>query len=722
MEWIHGSVERVTFQSAEGGFVVAKLLVQGESVCIVGKMPSVQPGEHVRCKGVWRVHLRHGRQFVVEDCHIQAPADSVAIRMYLGSGMIRGVGPVMAGRIVEQFGIDSLRVIDEEPDKLLKISGVGPHRLANIQKQWKKHQEVREVMIFLSQHGVSTLLAQKIVRAYGSRSKEILKERPYDLARDLRGIGFKTADHLAESMGIARDAPQRIQAGILHVMWELSNEGHTCFPEDLLIQKVEEMLDVKEIGGELTVLQQEGSIIPFNRGEIDRERVKCVALAPFVRYEEGIALHIHRLMSTSSSYNPEIQLALFESEHNIELGEEQKQALKSACSEKVHIITGGPGTGKSTMIRAILAHFNNAPRRVLFAAPTGKAAKRMTEVTGHYAQTMHALLEFDGASRAFRRNEKEPLDAELIVIDEASMIDTRLMYQFLCAVPSHARLILVGDVDQLPSVGAGNILQDLIHELPASHLRQIFRQARASNIVVNAHRVNEGQFPFLKNRKTSDFFFLEEEEPQKAAQMIVDLVVQRLPKGKGLDPFRDIQVLSPMKRGLLGVDALNQQLQQSLNPSNNPMTYMGRSFHVGDRVMQTKNNYDKGVYNGEMGVIQGLDQEEQELILNIEGKSVVYAYSETDQLTLAYAVSIHKFQGSECPCIVMPVHTTHFMMLTRNLLYTGITRARKLLVIVGTPKAVGIAVRTHRIKERYTGLTYQFQKLRSSLSGAPCEE
>ncbi|MCO6488829.1 MAG: ATP-dependent RecD-like DNA helicase, partial [Phaeodactylibacter sp.] len=711
MDEIHGYIERITFQSPENGFTVARLKERGkrELTAIVGTMPSVQAGESVVCRGRWREDPNYGLQFQVESYDVEAPQSLQGIKKYLGSGLIKGIGPVFAERIVEYHREKTLDIIDGKPDALLSVDGIGPKRLERIKACWEEQKSIRELMLFLQGHGISPTYAQKVFKTYGEDSRRVIEENPYQLARDVWGIGFKTADQTARKLGIDSQADIRVDAGVEYVLSKLADEGHTCYPREEFLERARQLLEVdpERIEARLEFIEEEERIV-IQPLEYQGLPAPFIWLKPFYVSEQGIARELRRLLESPPAVvylQPELGLQAAEAQMGIRLAPNQREAVAASLREKIHIITGGPGTGKSTIIRAILSIAGPQGGRILLAAPTGRAGKRMAEITGREASTIHSLLEYDFAIGGFRRGRDNPLDGNLLVIDEASMVDTVLMYSLLRAVPGHARLLLVGDVDQLPSVGAGSVLEDLIrsNRVPVTRLTDIFRQAAQSKIITNAHRINAGEFPDIRTDKKGDFFFMEENDPERIAKTITSLVQQRLPRAYGFDPLRDIQVLSPMNRGAIGNRSLNHLLQRTLNPSNEPLVKMGRTFHTKDKVMQVQNNYDKEVFNGDVGYIKRIDRIEQQVTVEIDGRPVVYDFADLDQLVLAYSVSIHKYQGSECPCVVLPLHTTHYMMLYRNLLYTGITRGKKLVVIVGSKQALSIAVRNKQAGERFTG-------------------
>lgn len=712
MDQICGFIERITFQNPENGYTVAQLQEpkRSELTCVVGSLPSVQPGETVRCFGEWKQHLIHGRQFIVSSYSIEKPSDILGITKYLGSGLIKGIGPVFATRIVEIFGVDTLNVIDSEPDRLSEIKGLGKKKLESIKACWSEQRTIRNIIIFLQSNGISPTYAQKIFKVYGDKSIEKITENPYHLARDIFGIGFKTADAMAQKMGIEVNSPKRIDSGIEYALSELSGEGHVCYPLDPFYEAAAEMLQVKQsdIAHRISSLKEADRIEVFNLVH-GLESISFVWIKPLFQSEIGIAREIQRLKRANSrlrSVDTDKALEWVQSTLKIELASNQKVAVSNAVQEKIQIITGGPGTGKSTITKAILAISEKLTPHILLAAPTGRAAKRMSEITGKKAKTIHSLLEFDFKRGGFKRNRKTPLECDLIIVDEASMIDTLLMYQLLKAIPDHARVIFVGDINQLPSVGPGNVLKDMIasRAIPVVMLNEIFRQAAGSRIITNAHRINQGTFPEINPVPDSDFFFIKAEEGEEVLTNIIQLVSQRLPRKYGFNPVQDIQVLAPMRKGIIGTENLNAVLQETLNPQKDPLFRGGRKFAIGDKVMQIRNDYKKEVFNGDIGRVEKISQIDQQMIVSIDNRDVIYDFADLDELVLAYAVSVHKFQGSECPCVVIPVHTSHFKLLHRNLLYTGVTRGRKLVVLVGNVKALAICVKNNEVLNRYTGL------------------
>ena len=713
MDELFGFIENIVFSQPENGFTVARLKdpAKKELITIIGYIPSLQPGETVLCKGEWKMHPHHGRQFEVKEHSIEAPKDVMGIRKYLESGLVKGLGPVYAEKIVNTFGRNTLKVLDETPQQLLEIRGIGKKRLEKITQSWQDRRSIRSVMIFLRAHGVNPSYAQKIYKKYGDDSIERVKENPYRLAKDVFGIGFKTADTIAEHLGLKKDSPERIEAGIEHTLWELSGEGHTCFPVEELIVESKKILEVEK-----PLIQQriQRLIHAESLYQKTSEKKSFVWIGPLFYYEQAIAKELARLkksLPTIRSVHLDKAVEWVQKQLNIELAQEQQAGVEAGISEKVHIITGGPGTGKTTITQAILTITQKITDKIILAAPTGRAAKRLGQITFKKAYTIHGLLEFDFATGKFKRDETNRLHADLIIVDEASMIDTQLMFHLLRAIQHRTRILFIGDIDQLPSIGPGYVLKDLIasETLGVTRLKEIFRQAKGSKIIVNAHKINHGEIPILTNLAWSDFQFFEEEDIEKIHAKILQLVSTDIPGTWKFDPIRSTQVLSPMKKGMIGIENLNHSLQQILNPSKTPFFRGGRRFHVKDKVMQTRNNYDKNVYNGDVGIIHSIDTTEQAMGIEFDGKLLEYDFSELDEIVLAYAVSVHKYQGSECPCIVMPVHTCHFKLLYRNLLYTAVTRGKKKVLIVGSKKAMAIAINNDQVLKRYTGLKEAMQ-------------
>ena len=710
MDQLSGYIDTIVFSSEENGFTVARLKTpkQRDLITVVGSMPGINPGETLHCRGIWKHHARHGRQFEVENFELTAPVDILGIQKYLESGMVKGVGPVYAKRIVDTFGVKTLEVIDKHSHRLTEVPGIGAKRIEKIEECWSEQKSIRNVMIFLQTHQVRPSFAQKIFKRYGEESIEKVKENPYVLAKEIYGVGFKTADELAQNLGIAKDSPLRIKAGIEHVLWELSNDGNVCYLKEAFIPEAEKILGIDGtlIAEQIGALEMEGHVM-----EDTLEGKPHIWVRPLYNAEWGVARELRRIYESPCKIRTvtlDKAVDWAQETHRIRFAKEQKFAIERSLEDKIHVITGGPGTGKSTITRAILSITSKVTDKITLAAPTGRAAKRMSEITGRKAFTIHSLLEFDFNGGGFKRNRDNPLTSRLIIIDEASMIDTLLMYSLLKAIPDETRLIFIGDIDQLPSVGPGNVLKDMIYSktLPVSRLKRIFRQGKGSRIVANAHQINAGYFPETENEQGSDFVFFNVESPDEILQKIIELIEQHIPSKLPLNPIDDIQVLSPMKKGIIGTDNLNHALQQRLNPQSLHLIRMGRHFNIHDKVMQIRNNYDKKVYNGDVGRITAINMEEQQLTVTFDGKEVPYDFCDIDELMLAYAVSIHKYQGSECPCVIIPVHTSHFKLLFRNLLYTGITRGKKLVILLGTKRALAIAVKTDNVKTRYTGLQH----------------
>jgi len=715
IEEIQGQVDRITYRNDENGYTIAKLKVRGrrEPVTVLGNFLDPAPGEILKLKGEWTNHPRYGEQFRVSFYEPVVPATVEGIERYLGSGLIRGLGPVMAKRIVNVFGRHTLDVIEHEIERLAEVEGIGEKRIEMIRRAWEEQKEIREVMIFLQSHGVGPGYATRIFRHYGREAVSVVKENPYRMATDIYGIGFLTADRIAEKLGVPKDSPMRAEAGILYVLGQLTEDGHVYYPYEPLIKKCHEILQVdREV-----IVRAFGAIAAGKKIVIEDlnedpgpfvENHKAVYLAGFHLCETNIAARLRTLMKTASSLrtpDPARAVEWVKKRLAIQLAEKQAEALAGALRDKVMIITGGPGTGKTTLISALLQIAARTSAKILLAAPTGRAAKRMGEATGREAKTIHRLLEYSPQRGEFQRNEMHPLECDLLVVDEASMIDTLLMHHLLKAVPLAATLILVGDVHQLPSVGAGSVFRDIIESniVPVVELKEIFRQARESRIIINAHRINEGLLPFLDDG-SGDFFFIEREDPEEVLKVIVELARDRIPRRFGFDPLNDIQVLTPMNRGIVGTANLNVELQKILNPREAELSRGGKNLKVGDKVMQIRNNYDKEVFNGDIGRIVKIDREDQEVAVLFDGRPVVYDFSDLEEIVLAYAVSVHKSQGSEYPAVILPVLTQHYVLLQRNLIYTAVTRGKKLVVLVGTKRALAIAVKNNRTQKRYTGL------------------
>jgi len=734
---VSGSVERVTYYNAENGYSVIRIKPDNKSmlpfryasgrdelITVVGNLPEVNPGEWLRLTGKWASHSKHGRQFQAIQCEQALPATSEGIKRYLGSNLIRGVGKVMAERIVNKFGDATLEIIDHHPERLREVLGIGPKRIKEIEKAWDEQRAIKDVMIFLQSHGVSTSLAVKIYKQYRDDSLEVVRKTPYKLVQDIRGIGFKTADKIAQALGLAHDDPGRIEAGIAYTLNRMAEEGHVYMPQAELepeaaqilalgedkVKAVIDSLEQSEVIKRETLRYEVNSEQSSVNSEIREER--AVYLTPMYYSEIGVTNRIRRMVGHPTSRLMGGRLPQKNLLTQQPLSAEQRRAVDTAVQNKVTVLTGGPGTGKTTTLRTLLDLLDQNGRSYLLASPTGRAAKRLAEATGRPAKTIHRLLEFN-PGQGFGRNEENPLDADMIVIDEASMLDLVLANNLLKAIGPDSHLLLVGDIDQLPSVGAGDVLGDLIDSgvTAVVRLQTIFRQAAGSYIIHNAHRINQGLMPEIKTADT-DFYLFAKEEPQEVADLLVDIVKNRAPLKFKLDPLDDIQVLSPMYQGQAGVANLNLLLQEALNPASQGKAERrlgGRIFRVGDKVMQIVNNYDKNVYNGDIGRITAVDPVQQTMTLNMDGMPVLYDFLEADELVHAFCISVHKSQGAEYPCVVMPVVTQHYLMLQRNLLYTAVTRAKKIVILVGSRKAISIAVRNDKTTQRHTALDWRLK-------------
>jgi exodeoxyribonuclease V alpha subunit len=718
---LEGVLDRVVFANEENAWSVVRLKVQGkpDPVTAVGNLLGVQPGESLRLTGSWIQDPKYGRQFRVAAYTTLAPATLAGIEKYLGSGLIQGIGKGLASRLVQCFGQATLEVIEGQPERLREVEGIGPQRAAAIVRAWAEQRDIKEVMVFLQSHGVSTHYAIKIYKVYGPSAVSLVRDNPYRLATDIHGIGFKTADKIAAALGTPPDAPQRIEAGTLYLLGQAADRGHVHLPRRELLEEARELLDaepwrVEQALAALTALDQ---VVVEPRATAPADPADpaeaAVSLKALHTAEEGVAARLHALLvQPSLPFEIDVERALewFEKSERVALAPQQRQAIRAGLTRKVLVVTGGPGTGKTTLVRGIVRILEKKGQKVLLAAPTGRAAKRLAEATGGEATTLHRLLEFDPQSRAFTRNRERPLTGDLLIVDEASMLDTVLAYHLLRALPDGGRIILVGDVDQLPSVGPGRVLADVIRSgtVEVVRLTEIFRQAERSLIVVNAHRVNQGNMPVLESVDSDgDFFFIERRTPEEIVETIAHLVAKRIPARFGFDPVEQIQVLTPRNRGPLGTESLNARLRDLLNPEapgKPTVTRGGQSLRVGDKVMQVRNNYDLEVFNGDIGRIAAIDEEEHLLRLALDGREVTYEFASLDEIVPAYACTIHKSQGSEYPCVVIPLHSTHYLMLQRNLLYTAITRAKRLVVLVGEERALRTAVGNRRVRARHTRL------------------
>jgi exodeoxyribonuclease V alpha subunit len=707
MSSVTGLIERVTFHNEETGFCVVRVKVDGrrDLVTVVGRASSINAGEWLTAEGAWIQDRDHGTQLKADLLQTSAPTSREGIEKYLASGLIKGIGPVYAKKLVEKFGEGVFDIIDRESVRLEQVRGIGAERRRTIRTAWAEQKIVREIMVFLHSNGVSTSRAVRIYKTYGDEAVEKVRANPYLLARDISGIGFKTADDIARKLGIPEDSILRARAGLSHTLSEAGGNGHCALPKDVLLKNAADLLAMDSL-----ILQRALSEM-LAECELEEDGITgedLIFLPPIRRAEVEVASRLARLARGKAEY-PEIDadkaIAWLKEKKSIDLAPSQAEALRRALCSHVLVITGGPGVGKTTLVNSILTLLRAKQVKCLLCAPTGRAAKRLSESTGLEAKTIHRLLEYQNSG--FSRNASNPLDCDLLVADETSMMDVQLMSKLLQALPARAHLILVGDVDQLPSVGPGAVLGDIIRSgaVPVVRLTEIFRQASSSRIIVNAHRINSGAMP--ESEKDSDFFFIEREEPESVPATILELVAERIPKKWKLDPRRDIQVLCPMNRGSLGTAQMNRTLQERLNPKRNgdpSVEKFGWEFRVRDKVIQTRNNYDKEVFNGDIGEILKIDDFEREVLIGFDGREVVYDFNELDEVSLAYAITIHKSQGSEFPVVVMPLAMQQYLLLQRNLVYTGITRGRRLVVLVGQKKALQTAVRNVSAVRRYTAL------------------
>ena len=750
MDTLTGSVERLTFYNPENGYSVVRLkpergrapgMGQDGLVTVTGNLPELSPGEHLRLQGKWVNHPKHGLQFQVDTCEQILPATVAGIRRYLGSGLVRGIGPRLAERIVAHFGEHTLEVIEHQPELLLQVPDIGPKRTGQIAAAWEEQKQVKEIMLFLHGYGVSTNLATKIYKQYGDRALDIVRADPYQLARDIYGVGFKTADRIAQALGLPTDHPRRIEAGLIYALNQATDEGHVFMPEQELVENAAGLLEVtvESVAPAIKRLQESQAVyvdhlpvLSKDKGE-ERDRsdanearqigeggsaygLPAVYLAQFYYGERGVA---ERLNSLAGAFPTRLSdLPPVFTQLDPQLSGEQQAAIRMSLSQPFSILTGGPGTGKTTALKALIELLESAGKQYSLASPTGRAAKRLSQATGRPASTIHRLLGFS-PGEGFKYNADNPLAVDFVVVDEASMLDLYLAHHLVRALQPGTHLLLVGDVDQLPSVGAGDVLRDVIASgvAPVTRLSVIFRQAAHSQIITNAHRINQGQMPFFAGAGSvdeGDFFLFTAETPEQAADWVEEVVCTRIPQKFGYHPRADIQVLSPMYRGPVGVNMLNERLQARLNPPDGTKPekrLFGQVFRAGDKVMQVLNNYEKDVFNGDIGTIFAIDPVEHNMVVEFEGRGLTYDWSEADQLVLAYAISVHKSQGAEYPVVVLPLVTQHYMMLQRNLLYTAVTRAKRLCVLVGSRRAIGIAVRNDQVARRYTALDWRLRSV-----------
>jgi exodeoxyribonuclease V alpha subunit len=691
---IEAVLEEFIYKNEETGYSVVSL---SDSIKAVGILPGIRIGEKLKLTGQYETHSKHGQQFKIESFTVIYPTSVTTISKYLGSGLIKGIGPATAEKIVDVFGENTLEIMDNETDKLLQVDGIGKKKLVQIKKSWLEQKAVKDIMLFLQSFDISPSYALKIYRTYGKNAIKIVQENPYQLTYDVWGIGFKIADTIGKSAGFNEDHPKRIKAGIIYVLNEASNDGHVYLPMQELLKKCYEILNV-DISDSLLLFRE---MEDYGLLKIVNDNVY---LLHYFHAERNIEYKIAALCGGFSEFtDKELNSVRLKPGY---YSHEQIEAIRNSFMHKILILTGGPGTGKTTALKGIIDSYRHLNKKIMLAAPTGRAAKRMSEVIGFEAKTIHRLLEYNPQDQLFARDEDNPLEADLLVIDEVSMIDTLLMNSLINAVTPNTTLVLVGDIDQLPSVGPGNILHDLIKsdKIPTAMLTKIFRQAEESKIVVNAHKINRGEFPALQNNEASDFFFMQEADNSLIPDIIVELCTKRLPSKYGFDPMKDIQVITPMYKGDAGADNLNYLLQSALNQNEILIARGRKSYKIGDKVMQLRNNYEKDVFNGDIGLIHSIDIEDQKLEIIFNGKIVPYDFLDLDDITLAYAITVHKSQGSEYPCVILPLTTSHYIMLQRNLLYTAVTRASRLMIITGSKQALQIAVANKKSRKRYTSL------------------
>jgi exodeoxyribonuclease V alpha subunit len=708
---IKGILEKIVFKNSETGFTVGRVRLEDNNlVTIVGNTFELQCGEKLEVTGRWILSKNYGQQFEIESIETAEPTTVIGIENYLGSGLIKGIGPVMANKIVSHFNLETLKILDEDPKRLNEIEGIGKKRINLILKSWEKHNNIREVMIFLQSYGISNTYAIKIYNNYGNNSISVIKVNPYRLSEDIFGIGFKTADKIALKTGVEKDSLFRIKAGVIHLLRTAEDEGHCYFPYEGFIEIAEGFLctELGKITDAMGELEREGKIIIVRDGEnkvyltniynaekyVSKKILSLLNNGKKNRLKEGKKESIYHLINSLTA------------KEKIILDNIQMKAIEKAVTEKVLVITGSPGTGKSTILNFVIKIFEKDNKSVLLGAPTGRASKRLCETTGREAKTIHRLLNYNPKLNKFLKNEKDPVEADVVIIDEASMLDVRLMKNLLSAIKPRTCVIFVGDIDQLPAVGPGNVLSDIIGSgvVTVVELKKIYRQEGESLIIYNAHKVRDGQFPYIGKPKNNDFFFIEKDEPEEVVSLILNLLVKRIPERFNYDSLYDVQILVPTNKGTVGVNNLNSRIQDVLNCNSQKVIRGSVQYRLNDKVIQLKNNYEKDIYNGDIGFISGIDLEAEEIKVNFDGRNVIYNFFELDEISLSYAISIHKSQGSEFKCVIIPILTSHYMLLQRNLLYTAITRARELAIIVGSKKAIGMAVNRNIVEKRYTGL------------------
>ncbi len=716
MDKLDGQIERVVFRNEENGFCVLRVKVRGrkELVTVTGTVPTVNPGEWLAADGEWLTDPRHGQQFKAAGMRMSKPDTLEGIEKYLASDLVKGIGKEYAKRLVQTFGRDVFDVIENSSGKLLKVEGIGKQRKDNIKNAWDEQKNVRRIMSFLFSHGISTTRAFRVHKIYGDKAIEIVQRDPYCLARDIRGIGFLIADQIAMKLGIAKDSDLRARAGLEYMLGELTASGHCAYGRNDLLSRTAELLDI-----DLVIIERALDHSVEAKRLIQRANFQGVELIylPKLYFAEIELAKKLKMLEQGTHPCPEIDFAKalnwVQSKTGIELANAQRNALQTAIRSKVMVITGGPGVGKTTLVNSVLMVLKAKKMRVQLCAPTGRAAKRVAETTGMEAKTIHRLLKFNPGTGGFVHDAKNPLECDVLIVDESSMIDVVLASQLMAAVPLHAAVVIVGDADQLPSVGPGRVLQDIIRSktIPVSHLDEVFRQAATSRIVTNAHRINQGKSPeFPEEGASGDCYFVEADDPEKALALVGKMIKHSIPKKFHFNPMTDIQILTPMQKGELGARNLNVTMQALLNPRGDEVERFGVTFRTGDKVMQTENDYDKDVYNGDIGRVLSIDNEASELVVDFDGREVVYDFRELDELVLSYAITIHKSQGSEYPCVLIPMHTQHFVLLQRSLIYTAITRAKKLVIILGTKKALNLAVSRAESRDRVTTLAERLKE------------